>query len=326
MSKRFARREFLQDLGVSTALMPFLWNLPSLGIANPERRKQRLVIVFSPNGVVPPTFWPDEEGENFTLKPSLKPLEPFRDRTLILNGVCDKVGGDGDGHMRGIGCLLTGIELFPGSVLGGCQEHPAGWSRGLSIDQALRGHLQSRDETRTRFGSLEFGVRVAERADTWTRMVYSRPNQPVAPVNDPYQMFQRMYGRRKHQQNLASVLDGLEEEFRTVRASVSADDQRLLDEHAALVRQMEKELSEARTAATAAPVPELEPGVRPSDENMPRMSKMQIELLAHGFAADFTRIATLQYNHSTSDATMPWLKISERHHDISHKPDSDAAA
>ena len=78
--------------------------------------------MFSPNGVVPTTFWPDEEGELFTLKESLKPLEPFQDRTLILHGVCDKVRGDGDNHMRGIGCLLTGVELFPGNIQGGSRH------------------------------------------------------------------------------------------------------------------------------------------------------------------------------------------------------------
>src|SRR4051794_718871 len=109
-----SRREFLRDLGVSAAALPFILNLPSLGFANQERRKQRLVVIFSPNGIVPYAFWPDEEGAKFTLKESLKPLEPFQDRTLILNGVCDRVRGDGDAHMRGIGCLLTGVELFPG--------------------------------------------------------------------------------------------------------------------------------------------------------------------------------------------------------------------
>ena len=36
------------------------------------------MIMFSPNGVVPSTFWPDQEGEKFELKESLKPLEPFK--------------------------------------------------------------------------------------------------------------------------------------------------------------------------------------------------------------------------------------------------------
>jgi hypothetical protein len=106
-----SRRQFLRDLGISAAALPFLCNLPSLGFANQQARKQRLVVMFSPNGVVPSTFWPDEEGENFTLKESLSSLEPFKNRMLTLHGVCDRVRGDGDNHMRGIGCLLTGIEL-----------------------------------------------------------------------------------------------------------------------------------------------------------------------------------------------------------------------
>ena len=98
--------------------------------------------MFSPNGVIPSTFWPDEEGAKFTLKESLKPLEPFKDRTLILHGVCDKVRGDGDNHMRGMGCLLTGIELFPGNIQGG-SDTPAGWAKGISIDQEIKNLLQS---------------------------------------------------------------------------------------------------------------------------------------------------------------------------------------
>src|SRR3712207_7601213 len=47
------------------------------------------------------------------------------------------------------------------------------------------------------FGSLEFGVMVPDRADTWTRMVYAGPNQPIAPIDDPYQMFAKLYGDRK---------------------------------------------------------------------------------------------------------------------------------
>src|SRR3954468_502656 len=84
------RREFLRDLGIGAAALPFVLNLPSLGFANQQRRKQRLVVLFSPDGVVPPAFWPDEEGDCFDLKESLWPLEPFKDRLLTLHGVCDK--------------------------------------------------------------------------------------------------------------------------------------------------------------------------------------------------------------------------------------------
>ena len=36
------RREFIRDLGLSAAALPFILNLPGLGFANQKRRKQRL--------------------------------------------------------------------------------------------------------------------------------------------------------------------------------------------------------------------------------------------------------------------------------------------
>jgi hypothetical protein len=321
MTSHKTRREFVRDLGLSAAALPFILNLPSLGFANQDARKKRLVVIFSPNGVVPSTFWPDEEGSEFTLKESLKPLEPFKDKTLTLHGVCDKVRGDGDNHMRGIGCLLTGVELFPGNIQGG-SDTPAGWASGLSIDQEIKNHLQAGPETRTRFGSLEFGVMVPERADTWTRMVYAGPNKPIAPIDDPYQMFGKLYGRMKDQESLRSVLDDLQEDLKKVSAAVSAEDRRLLDEHATLVRELEQELRDSGSQSVGHAVPEIEPGVKEDNDNMPQLSKMQIELLVSSFAADFSRIATLQYTNSVGGAKMRWIGVDEGHHELSHHEDS----
>ena len=319
-----SRREFIRELGIRAAAVPFVLNLPSLGFANQERRKQRLVVMFSPNGVFPNAFWPDEEGSQFALKESLKPLEPFQDRTLILRGVCDKVRGDGDNHMRGIGCLLTGVELFPGNIQGGSHT-PAGWAKGISIDQEIKTFLQKDPATRTRFGSLEFGVMVPERADTWTRMSYAGANKPIAPVDDPYQMFAKLYGRTKDRALLQSVLDDVNDDLKKVGAAVSAEDRRLLDEHTAFVREMEKELRETQEAVGHA-VPEPEPGVRKENDNIPKISKMQIELLVNSFAADFARVATFQITNSVGQPRMRWLGISEGHHELSHEPDTNTVA
>jgi hypothetical protein len=315
----------MRDLGIGAAVVPFVLNLPSLGFANQGRRKQRLVILFSPDGVPPPSFWPDEEGTKFTFKECLTPLEPFRDRTLVLHGVCDKVRGDGDAHMRGMGCLLTGVELFPGNIQGG-SDTPAGWAKGLSIDQEIKEHLQKDPATHTRFGSLEFGVMVPDRADTWTRMVYAGPNKPLAPIDDPYQMFAKLYGRVKDKESLKSILDDVQDDLRKVGAVVSAEDRRLLDEHASFVREMEQELKTGDAESVGHAVPALEPGVRAENDNMPRISKMQIELMVNSFAADFARVATLQFTNSVGQARMRWLKVDEGQHELSHKPDSDKDA
>ncbi|MBV9868178.1 MAG: DUF1552 domain-containing protein [Abitibacteriaceae bacterium] len=319
------RREFLRKLGLSAAVLPFLANLPSLAAAEGEPRKQRLIIMFSPDGIVPSTFWPDQEGESFTLKESLKPLEPFRNRTLLLHGVCDRVRGDGDNHMRGIGCLLTGAELFPGNIQGG-SDTPAGWSSGISIDQEIKNYLQQDAATRTRFGSLEFGVLVPERADTWTRMAYAGPNKPISPINSPYQMFNKLYGRAKDQEIFKSVLDDLQDDLNRVRSQVSTEDRQILEEHTTLVREMEHDLQQANNKDIGHAVPVLEPGVRADNDNIPQISKLQIDLLVNSFAADFARVATLQYTNSVGQARFRWLGIEDGQHDLSHKPDSDADA
>ncbi|MBC8353855.1 MAG: DUF1552 domain-containing protein [Planctomycetes bacterium] len=317
MSQSTSRRSFLRDLGLTTAALPFMMNLPSLGFANTAVRKKRLIVMFSPNGVVPWNFWPDEEGDSFTLKESLAPLEPFKDKMLVMHGVCDKVRGDGDSHMRGMGCLLTGIELFPGNIQGGSHT-PAGWSTGISLDQGLKTFLQSNPKTRTRFGSLEFGIMVPDRADTWTRMSYSGPNKPVAPIDDPYQMFNKLYGQLKDQESLKSVLDEVQADLQKLRSIVSAEDRHLLDEQATFVREMEQELKSSATSKIVHAVPELDAGIKEENDNIPQISRMQIDLLVNSLAADFTRIATLQYTNSVGQAKMRWLGIDEGHHSLSH--------
>lgn len=322
---RSSRREFLRDLGLSAAALPFVLNLPSLGFANQTARKQRLVIVFSPNGVVQPTFWPDEEGSDFKLKESTSPLEPFKNRMLSLHGLRDCVRGDGDSHMRGIGCLLTGIELFPGNIQGG-SDTPAGWSSGPSIDQEIKNYLQANEATRTRFGSLEFGVLVPERADTWTRMCYSGPNKPVAPISNPYRMFSKMYGKMKDRESLKSILDDLSADLQKLAQNVPADDRQLLEEQTTFVREMERELKTPSPASVGHAVPELEPGIKDESDNMPRLSKMQIELMVNSFAADFARVGTLQYTNSVGNEKMRFIGVDESHHELSHNADEDTAS
>jgi hypothetical protein len=317
---RNSRRDFLRKLGIGAATVPFVLNLPSLGFANQGRRKQRLVVVFSPNGIVPKTFCPDEASESLQLKEILSPLEPFRDRTLTLEGVCDKVRGDGDSHMRGMGCLLTGVELFPGNIQGG-SDTPAGWASGHSIDQEIRHHLQKDDQTRTRFGSLEFGVMVPNRADTWTRMVYAGPNKPIAPVDNPYRMFSKLYGQLKDKESLKSILDDLQEDFSKVRSVITSEDRQLLEEHATFVREMEQELLAVNDVGHA--VPTLESDVKEENDNIPQISKMQIDLMVNSFVGDFARVATFQITNSVGQARMRWIDIDEGHHELSHKEDSD---
>jgi hypothetical protein len=314
------RREFLRRLGVSAAVLPLIAGLPGLNAASTTRKRQRIVFMFSPNGTLPNHFWPDAAGADFKFKRILEPLEAFRDRTLVIKGLCNKVRGDGDGHMRGMSCLLTGIELFPGNIQGG-SDTPAGWASGPSIDQELKQFLQGRNETRTRFGSLELGVAVPNRADPWTRWTYAGPNQPVAPISDPYQVFEKLYGQMQDRENLGSILDDVRADLKTVSAKLGKEDKALLDKHATFVREMEVELRESSRRKLARPAPVRPPGVGAENDDMPRATGLQTDLLVNAFANDMARVASLQFTNSVGNARMKWLGVEEGHHGLSHDPD-----
>jgi len=168
-------------------------------------------------------------------------------------------------------------------------------------------------------------VQVPDRADTWTRMVYAGANRPIAPISDPGQMFKKLYGAEKDKQTIASVLDDVREDLKKIRSAASADDRKLLEEHEAFVRDMEKELTSAPKGRTAPPPPAPD-AVKNENDNIPKLSRQQIDLLVNSFTQDFARVASLQYTNSVGGAKFRWIGVNEGQHELSHKPDKDEAA
>lgn len=281
--------------------------------------------MFTPNGMVANGFWPKTEGPDFEMDEVLKPLEPFREKTLIVKGISNKIGGDGDNHMRGMSCLLTGNELFPGNVQGG-SDSPAGWAKGISIDQEIKNFLQTQEHTKTRFGTLEFGVLVPNEANPWTRMVYAGPNQPIAPISDPYRMFDKMHGSVKDRETLLSVLDLVKQDLQQFHGDLDPRDAELLKSNSQYIDRMKTDLNTAaQSSATVIPI-DLPRNVPESNDRLPELAAMQMDLLVNGFVNDMNRIATLQFTRSVGQAKMRWLEIQEGHHELSHEPDENKEA
>ncbi|HAD21227.1 MAG TPA: hypothetical protein DCF87_03825, partial [Opitutae bacterium] len=322
------RRTALKQLGLSSLSLPVLTQSSSLfaDAAKKASPKQRLIVMFSPNGTIPDQFWPEKIGEDFEHKTILKPLEPFHDQMLVLRNLHNKVRGDGDNHMRGMSCLLTGIELFPGNVMGGGNT-PSGWPKGISIDREICNHFQSKKETRTRFGALHFGVGIQDTADPWTRMSYDGPNQPVTPLADPYDAYRKLYGNVREKKQVRSVLEDLRGDLNKVANQLPESDRKLLIEHTQLVNRMDQEYANGSSLSnlTAKP-PELPEGLRNQNDNLPELGRLQIDMLVNSFVNDFARVATLQYTKSVGQAKMNWLDIDDAHHTLSHEPDKNKDA
>jgi hypothetical protein len=164
---------------------------------------------------------------------------------------------------------------------------------------------------------------VPDRADPWTRLSYAGPNQPIAPVDDPYQMFEKLYGRMRDRDNLVSILDDVRDDLNKVQGKLSPEDRQLLNEHASFVRQMERELQNTGDQKYAVQPPDLKPGVSNNNDNLPKLCRMQMDLLVNSFANDMARVATLQFTKSVGQARMRWLGVEEGHHSLSHDKDSN---
>ena len=194
------------------------------------------------------------------------------------------------------------------------------------MDQEIKNFLQNNPKTQTLFGSLEFGVVVPDRADPWTRMVYSGSNQPVAPIDDPYVMFNKLYGKVEDRKSVESVLDRVRNDLRRARALVGKEDRKLLEQHEQFIRDMEARIKRDAEHQLDIPAPVQKAGVKNANENMPDLSRMQIDMLVNSMQNDMARVGSLQYTRSVGQAKMTWLGINEGHHGLSHEPDSDKDA
>src|SRR5688500_580907 len=86
------RRTFLRGLGAAVALPLLDSMVPALGAASRVKPARRLGVIYVPNGVIMDRWTPAAEGRGFDWSPTLQPLEPFRDRVLVLSGLDDKPG------------------------------------------------------------------------------------------------------------------------------------------------------------------------------------------------------------------------------------------
>src|ERR1700680_4129159 len=115
--KYIPRRTFLRGVGVTLAL-PLLDSMVpaqtplAKTAASP---KSRFCGIYIPHGAIMKQFTPDTEGTGFAFKPIMSPLEPFRDRLLIVSGVAAKTAGPAPGesggdHSRSAASFLSGAR------------------------------------------------------------------------------------------------------------------------------------------------------------------------------------------------------------------------
>jgi hypothetical protein len=328
MKSRFGRRSFLRGAAAGSALvtLPFLRALEARGeeFAFPKR----LIVFFSANGTIHENWAPTGSEHDFTLSPILQPLAPFKDKLIIVDGV-DMVSsnsGPGDGHQKGMGHMLTATELLPGDFKGGGDNTSSGWAGGISVDQRIAQHLGVE--------SLDLGVQVKSK-NIWTRMSYDGPDMPRDPIENPYAVFDQIFGNltsdpgelERIRLQRQSVLDYVKQDIASLNARLPSADRPKLEAHLSAIQTVEKKLDpKGQLGAFCAATPlgqKLDPL---ATANFPAIGELMMDMAVLALACDTTRVVGLQWSKSVSGTQFSWLDIAEGHHDLSHEGNDNAGA
>jgi len=340
-AERFAslnRRHFLRGLGACLALPAFESMRPIAASAAESSAAGKLAttatgaplrtaFVYFPNGAIQPNWWPQGEGREFELAPTMEPLAKLKRQLQILGGM-DHVnatpGPDGAGdHARASGTFLTGVRV---KKTAGADIHA-----GISIDQVVAnqiGHL-------TRFPSLELtcdAVRRSGNCDSGYSCAYQynlawrSPTQPVAPEPNPRLLFERLFGagaqgeRAKslalRQQQQRSILDFVLEDARSLQRQMAARDKDKLEEYLGSVREIEKRIEKSeRMGAPADPDVATPAGIPARFDDY---IQVMFDMMVLSFQTDSTRLATFLLANEGSNRTFPEAGIVEGHHFLTH--------
>jgi len=333
---RISRRDLLRGALATTASIPLLDAHRAVG--QETQYPTRLIVFATPNGTRNDLFWPTQSGTTMTFPQLTKPLEPFADRLLFLDGIrhCPAVVGDngfagglnGSEHARGIGGLLTARPLGTGTFKSFMAT--SGWGSGISLDQ----HLGEVLDLPTRFKTLELGVHVRD-SQVRGRISYKGADQPVPPREDPQDVFDQLFGSGggagdptmdELRAQRGSVFDLTKREIARLQKRLGAEDRVKLEAHLDSIVTIEERLSSLSSAGSATgggtedcAAPERDWAVDTIDDNTLELTgQLQMDLAAAALACDQTRILTLQWNFAESEHLFPFLGLSRNHHTISH--------
>ena len=323
------RRTFLRGLGVTLALPMLDSMVPAFGGARASAAQavRRLGVVYVPNGMFMPNWTPANESGVLDVTETLQSLAPFRDRMLMVSGLCSEEGiarpGEGAGdHARAAGAFLTGVH--PKKTEG----HDI--RAGISMDQIAARVLGQE----TQLASLELSLESAERAGSCdpgyscayaNTLCWSSPTTPLPMASDPRAVFERLFGTsgttdpaawlaaRRHDR---SLLDMVTAKVARLSRELGPRDRVKLSEYLEAVRDVERRIQMAEQQTTRElPAMDQPAGVPDSFEEH---AKLMFDLQVLAYQADLTRVITFMMGHETSNRAYPEIGVPDSHHALSH--------
>lgn len=291
------RRRFLRGTGIALALPWFESIVRAVGSPEQPTIRNRLACFYMPDGVPMPlpedpaykdwAWFPHGNGKEFTFTKCLEPLEPLRGDVTVLSGLSHPSARSIHGHSNA-DQFLTGAPTGPSGE----------YRNSISLDQEFAAHVGEQ----TRFSSLvlstDGGTGTPRGAHTAS---FNRSGRAIPAEHRPKRIFDMLFVKSDDDaaRRLAlteSTLDDLLADARSLRRTLSSDDQKSLDEYLQSVRDTEIKVEKAKRWINI-PLPKvdvdhLKLDITPEEPRL--FLQTMFELIYLAFKTDSTRVASYQ--------------------------------
>ena len=328
--KHLPRRTFLRGLGATLSLPLLDSMVPAqtpLGktAAAPQIR---LGLCFIPHGAVINNWTPIGDGSDFEFSRTLAPLEPFRDRLVVISNLAHHnaapagPGDNGGDHTRSPAVYLNGVhpkrtdgaDIRAGTTIDQIAAEKIGQQTPLpSLELAI-------EDFSGLVGSCDVGFSCAY----MNTISWRTPTTPLPMEINPRVVFDRLFGdgatveeRLERIEQERSILDAVTSDVRRLEGKLGPTDRTRVAEYLDTVREIERriQLAEKQNRNSNITVPATPTGI-PDDHQA--HTKLMFDLVTVAFQADITRISTFMMAREVSYRTFPMLGISEGFHPASH--------
>lgn len=296
-------------------MLPFVPMLDAHAASAPPRN--RLIFFFTSNGTIYESWLPKMVSGKLELSPILSPLETFKSKLLVVDGLSHKViieKSGRSGHTAGMNTALTGQVnkiIDPSRPL-----HSL--ATGISLDQ----HLAPKMGVGSKLRSIECGIQVEPYDKEFAALSYRGPLQPILPENSPHRVFDRLFrgfsvpgapddpAERERLADRQRILGAVSKDLDAVKGRLPQSDRIKMEAHIEAVRSIEHSLTTGVGAASVNAC--RKPGAGPTldiwkNDNIPALAKLQMDMLVMALACDLTRVGTIQFGRSGAGHRFTWL-------------------
>src|SRR5262249_28489334 len=331
--KSISRRTVLRGIGTAIALPLLDAMVPALSAAQNTAAKpiQRFGVVYHPNGIIYDKWLPKGVGTEFEFSPILAPLEPFRDKVVIVTGLysdqAEALGDGGGDHSRASGTYLTGVHVKRSDTV---------VEAAISMDQIVAKAF----ERETQLSSLQLTVDDASlvgACDVGYSCAYSStlswltPTLPLMAENNPRVVFERLFGssdstdprvRAMRLQQDRSILDSVADRVKTLQRRLGPSDNRKVDDYLTSIRDVERRIQKAEEQSAKETPDVHKPDGIPVGFEAHVGLMYDLQLLA--FQSDLTRVTTFMYGREQNGRPYPQIGVPEPHHPLTHHQNDPA--